>query len=315
MRWEAVDDDRLIVVVGACGIDLVARPEEAPYPGARLPAQVRLAWGGVAGNVAANLVRLGRPVRLVSVVGRDALGDALLAHLQAMGVDTGGVLRVAQPTAAYLGLLQPAGGLAYSLHDMRIMSALSMAHLKAQADYIAQAAAVFVDANLPRRALRTLFALARRAGVPVAADPTAPHLAAKLRPYLSRLALITPNHLEAAALLGREVPLQDFAEVLRAARAFVSQGVGMAVITLAEFGVCYATRAVSGHIPALKTQVIDPTGAGDALTAATLFALLQGMDPDDAVRLGVSAASLTLQSSGTVAEDLSLERLYEHLVL
>lgn len=315
MVWRAVDDELPVVVVGACGLDLVAHPQRAPQPGDRLPAEVRASWGGVASNVAANLVALGRPVRLISVVGQDPLGDALLRHLDTLGIDTRGVLRVPQPTGIYLGLLHAEGGLVYSLHDMRLMNALTPAHLKAQAALFRDAAAVFVDANLSRQALRTLFALAREAGLPVAADPTAPYLAAKLRPYLKRLGLVTPNHLEAAALLGRPVPQDNFAEVVRAARDLVAQGVQMAVITLAEFGVCYATPMGSGHLPALKTRVLDPTGAGDALTAATLFALLAGLEPDEAVRLGIAAASLTLQAPGTVAQDLSLERLYENLIL
>ena len=57
----------------------------------------------------------------------------------------------------------------------------------------------------------------------------------------------------------------------------------------------------------------DPTGAGDALTAAVLFGLLNDMPIDDAVRLGVAAASLTLTYRGSVIPDLSLEKLYDQL--
>jgi len=54
----------------------------------------------------------------------------------------------------------------------------------------------------------------------------------------------------------------------------------------------------------------DPTGGGDALSAAVIFALLNDIPIDDAVRLGVSAASLTLGHRGAVLPDLSLEKLY-----
>ena len=89
----------------------------------------------------------------------------------------------------------------------------------------------------------------------------------------------------------------------------------MVVIALAAFGVCYATSETSGYIPAIRTEILDPTGAGDALTATVLFALLNDMPIDDAVRLGVSAASLTLRYPGSVVPDLSLEKLYDHLVI
>jgi pseudouridine kinase len=82
---------------------------------------------------------------------------------------------------------------------------------------------------------------------------------------------------------------------------------------MAEFGLGYATASGSGHVPAIKTEILDPTGAGDALTAAVMFALLNGIPTDEAVRLGLAAASVTLRRPGTVAADLSLELLYDQL--
>jgi pseudouridine kinase len=102
---------------------------------------------------------------------------------------------------------------------------------------------------------------------------------------------------------------------LQAAKSLVGQGVKLAIVTLAEQGLCYATSETSGSIPAIRTQVVDPTGAGDALTSAVIFALLNDIPLDDAVRLGVSAASLTLRYRGAVVPDLSLEKLYDQLVI
>jgi pseudouridine kinase len=91
--------------------------------------------------------------------------------------------------------------------------------------------------------------------------------------------------------------------------------VHLAIITMAEQGLCYATSEVSGHIPALRTGVFDPTGAGDALSATVIFALLNGIQIDEAMQLGVSAASLTLRYRGAVVPDLTLEKLYDRLVV
>jgi len=46
-----------------------------------------------------------------------------------------------------------------------------------------------------------------------------------------------------------------------------------------------------------------------------LFALLNDIELDDAIRLGVSAASLTLRHSGSVYPQLSLEGLYDQLLI
>jgi pseudouridine kinase len=82
---------------------------------------------------------------------------------------------------------------------------------------------------------------------------------------------------------------------------------------MAEFGVVYASDDGSGHIPAVQTEILDPTGAGDALTSTVIFALLNDIPFDEAVRLGLSAAALTLRSQGTTCKNLSLELLYDQL--
>ncbi|OQY23227.1 MAG: hypothetical protein B6I34_04900 [Anaerolineaceae bacterium 4572_32.1] len=65
----------------------------------------------------------------------------------------------------------------------------------------------------------------------------------------------------------------------------------------------------------MKSEVIDLTGAGDALTAAVIFGLLNDFSVNEAVQLGVSAAALTLQCRETVCTDLSLEILYDKLIV
>jgi pseudouridine kinase len=119
---------------------------------------------------------------------------------------------------------------------------------------------------------------------------------------------------EAEVLLERAIPRDDPFAAVQAAQELVSRGVKVAILSLSDFGVAYASRDQRGHIPALRTEIVDPTGAGDALTAAVLFALQNNIPLDEAVRLGVTAASLTLRSKKTVVPDLTLERLYEEMM-
>jgi pseudouridine kinase len=123
---------------------------------------------------------------------------------------------------------------------------------------------------------------------------------------------VTPNAAEAEALC--EVQVTDRESALAAAQKLVSMGVQIAIVTLGATGLVYATWQESGHVPAMEVEIVDFTGAGDALTAASVFGLLNDFPIDEAVRLGTSAAALTLQSRETVCPELSLERLYEKLV-
>jgi pseudouridine kinase len=305
-----------VIVMGAAGVDIVGRLKGEVHMGASNPAHIRTSFGGVARNVAETLARLGQPVQLMAAVGQDEMGVRLVNQLVEAGVGVSAIQRLPErPTGAYLAMVNTRGELQFALDDMRATAALTPLYVEQHAGLFADASALFVDSNLPKETLRKAISLARKARLPIIADPTSIHLAHKLRPYLRHLSLTTPNAAEAGILCDLCVDVAQSDQALEAAKRLVSLGVKIAVITLAQFGLCYATSASSGYIPALRTEIVDPTGVGDALTAALIFALLNEIPLDDAMGLGVSAAALTLHHMGTVLPDLTLEKLYDRLVI
>jgi pseudouridine kinase len=303
-----------VLVIGASGMDMVGRLKAGLRPHTSNPAQIRYAFGGAARNVAENLLHLGTPVTLMTVVGEDEAGENLVRAISAAGANVEAVLRSRQyPTGTYLAVINTRGELEYGLDDMRVLSELSPRTMHAHEDLFEQAALLFVDANLSKETLRTIMSIAKKAKLMVCADPTSEALALRLAPYLGRLRLVVPNQGEAAILCDRKGGISTRREAIDAAKCLVSKGVEIAIVTMAELGVCYATSETSGFVPPVRTEVIDPTGAGDALTAAVLFGLLNQMPIDDAVKLGVAAASMTLNYRGAVIPDLSLEKLYDQL--
>lgn len=312
----SISPEAPVLAIGGAGVDIVGRLKGELRMRTSNPANIRTSFGGVARNVAENLARLGQPVILITAVGTDQNGERLLEQASQAGIDVSAVLRTSQyPTGAYLGVVSPSGALQVAVDDINATNAITPEYIHRHETLFREASLVFVDASLPRDTLRTVVSLASRERLPVCADPTSAALAPRLRPYLRRLHLVNPNSAEASILC--EFPFEDSDRhgALNAAKCLVSQGVKIALITLAEFGVSYATSETSGHIPAIRTKILDPTGAGDALTATVLFALLNDIPLDDAVRLGVTAASLTLRHRGSVLPDLSLEMLYDQLVI
>jgi pseudouridine kinase len=297
-------------------LDIVGRLRAELQLGSSNPSQIRSTFGGVARNVAENLALLGHPVQLITAVGQDAVGDQLLAQASQAGVDVTNALRTEEyPSGLYLAVVDTRGELKLALDDMRATSAITPDYLDQHSSLFKNASLLFVDANLSRKTLSRAILLAQRAGVPICADPTSVVLSRRLASHLHKLSLITPNSSEASELCGRPVDPRKNDQTLEAAKCLVAQGVKIAILTLAEYGVGYATSQTSGRLPAIRTEIVDPTGGGDALTAAVLFGLLNDIPLDDAIRLGVSAATLTLQYPGAVVPDLTLEKLYDQLVI
>ena len=304
-----------LLVIGAASIDTKGRASQPIQAGTSTPGAIRVSVGGVGRNIAENLARLGERAVLLSAVGDDDSGRHILQQAGECSIDLGPVLlSSSHRTAAYLAILDETGKPVMSIDDMNIhREMISPGVIYRHRALFRDASMIVVDANLSPNTLDTIFALARKYGVRVCADPTSATLAPRLRPYLPHLLLITPNGAEAEAMSG--VSVTGRGSGLKAAQKLVGMGVQIAIVTLGATGLVYATSQESGHVPAIDCEVVDFTGAGDALTAAVVFGLLNDLPIDEAVRLGTSAAALTLQSRETVCPTLSLERLYDKLVI
>lgn len=303
-----------ILVIGAAGIDSKGQASVPLTPGTSTPGIVRVSVGGVARNIADNLTRLGIETVLLSAIGNDGSGRRILNNAAQVGINTQFcVVAEEHRTSAYVALLDEDGNLVMSVGDTEIMACLTPAVIEQKRDLVQNAEMIILDSSLPEETVDALFKIAMRYKIKVCADPTSTTLAVKLKPYLSNIYMITPNIAEAEVLCGFSINNED--KAMTAARHLVNAGVKIAIITLAEEGVIYATADSSGHIPAVATDIVDTTGASDALTGTVVFGLLNDIPVDESVRLGASAAAITLACTDTVCQDLSLEQLYDQLFI
>jgi pseudouridine kinase len=294
-------------------IDAKGQPREALAPGTSTPGRVRLSIGGVARNIAENLARLGMHTVLLSAVGDDPIGGMLLQDTARSGVDVGHVITsTAHRTGAYIAVLDGTGIPAHAIDDMAVIEALTPGLVYRKRRLFRDAAMIVLDANTPPRTMATVFNLAQKYDRPVCVDPASASLAPRVRPYLPDIYLLAPSFQEARSIVCEADEALDAQQM---AIELVTAGVEVAIITLAEMGLYYATSDERGRVPALRRDIVDLTGAGDALTAAVIFGLLNDIPVSEAVRLGISAAALTIQCPETVCPDLSLDRLYDELVI
>ncbi len=119
---------------------------------------------------------------------------------------------------------------------------------------------------------------------------------------------VTPNVAELGALVGAPVPDTGPA-VTAAARTLHAHGVEVVWVRRGPRGSVLSGADGVTELPALNTRVVDVTGAGDAMLAAFLAALLAGETPLQAAREGHAAAALTVASSRTVVPDLTRRRV------
>ncbi|MCA9919865.1 MAG: carbohydrate kinase family protein [Anaerolineales bacterium] len=305
-----------VLVVGAILLDSRGKPDAGLAPGTSNPAQIRVTRGGTARNVAENLARLGAEVRILSAVGDDLIGHRLVNQTAESGVNTADVQIIAgENTGAYIAVLEENGSLSVALDDVRVLRHITPGFLDRHRTLFKKADMVMMDGSLTPDTMATVVRLCAKYNKPLCADPSSARLAYKLRPFLPQLHLVVPNEGEAAELCEVDFDGHDPEASLDLARCLVGKGVSNVVVTLSNFGLDYATTSETGYIPANYTEMVDSTGTGDAVTAAVMFGMLNDLPPIEAIRLGAAAASLTLQTDETVVPDLSLDMLYDHLIV
>lgn len=303
-----------VIVIGAASLDIKGRAYGEVVPLTSNPGEIHFSCGGEARNIAENLARLGVHTMLLSAVGGDSFGEKILQETQAAGVNIAPVLRSAEyASATYLAVLDAFGNLAFSIDDMRILDLIRPWYVFRHRRWFKEAKMVVMDTNLTPRTIESVLKIAERYGVPVALNAVSVSLAPRAKAFLSRLTLLAANIHETQAIVGQAI--RDDWDALAAAQELVSAGVRIAIVTLAENGLCYATSQESGYIAAIPCDVVDDTGAGAASMAAILYGLVNDMPVGEAMRLGVSAATLTLKSVETVRKDLSLDLLYDQLIV
>ncbi|MDA8217416.1 MAG: carbohydrate kinase family protein [Dehalococcoidales bacterium] len=306
--------DPEVLVIGAACIDVKGRPLQPLRFSTSNQGLIRLSPGGAGRNIAENLARLGVRTNLLSVVGTDNYGRTILEETNAAGVCMEHV-RVApgKPSAIYLAVLDENGHMAVSVDAMECLELLNPPYIYANRYLIEQASMVVVDANLSTKTLGTVLALAKRYDVPVCMTTVSVSLARKVRRYLKDYHIVIGNLDEGSALCGK--PLADVDDAIIGAREMVATGTKLVIITLGAHGLVYASSTGSGYIPAIQCDIVDATGAGDALAAGVIYGYLNDFPIDEALRVGVSAATLTLTCRDTVCQELDQETLYQRMVI
>lgn len=300
-----------VALIGGANLDISAHAHGKPLLGDSNPGSIFCSPGGVARNVAENLLRLGQQVRLISVLGDDAFAAVLRQSAHALGLDLSACTTLpGQRTATYLSLHGGDGDMGVAVNDMAILDQLTPALLQQNASSVAQAAVVVVDCNVRPDVLRWL--CVEMAHPAVFAEAVSVAKCEKLLPVLGRLHLLKANRMEAQCLSG--VVIDDVSSARRAAWALHEQGVRQVVISLGGQGAvwCDASGAV-GWRAAQPVQMASATGAGDALLSGLVYGYLQGMPLDPSVQFAMACAELTLSSTFANSPDLCVDAVRAHL--
>ncbi len=291
---------RRVTVVGGANTDICGRPSRALVRHDSTPGHVSVRHGGVGRNIACDLARLGLRTRLVTALGDDSFGASVREGCLSCGVDMSLSLTVpGARSPVYLYLSDEKGEMDAAVSDMEAVGRLTPSVLRGLLGELDGSDAVVLDGNLPEE---TIVFLCENLHAPIIADPVSTAKAPRFASVLGRLTAIKPNLLEARALTGRQ-SAEDCAEAL------LKAGVGSVFLSLGAGGILAAAGEERILLPGESAQAVNSTGAGDAATAAIVWALVNGLDLTAAARAAVVAGAITVASEEASSPLLRAEAL------
>jgi len=287
-----------LLAVGGAHVDRRGQVSGIFVPGASNPGSMAEEVGGGVFNALRNAVNRGIAASLLSVRGGDGAGDMVARAVLASGITDLSAVFLDRATPSYTALLDRDGEVIAGLADMGLYEKAfpkQLSRSKAR-EAVAAADAVLTDANVPAQGLARLVAIAR--GKPVFAIAISPAKVGRLADSLAGVSCLFMNRAEASSLSG--LPRDASAAAL--AERLTTLGLVSGVVTAgAQPVVGFDAAGVFSIVPPVPGTVADVTGAGDALAGVTIAALMRGKQLRAAVREGIAAAILNVESPAAVA--------------
>jgi ribokinase len=275
----------LIATLGDLLLDVIVRLEEPLAPGDDVRAQTRTGAGGQAANVAAWAASLGAEARCIAKRGDDAAGGLVAAELGARGVELAGPLG-AGATGVVVSVVGADGdrsmasdrGVAPSFAPDELDAAWLACDVLHISGYALLREPIDATAQLAAR-------LARERGARVSVDVAAWTEIRTYGPVRFR---------ELLDSLAPDVLFATEAEWEMLGGAYLTAPVG--VIKRGPRGCTVVTEDARLDLAPVDADVVDTTGAGDALAAGFLV----GGSLEEAVRRGLEAAARCVSRVGSM---------------
>ncbi|KAA2214015.1 ribokinase [Teichococcus oryzae] len=286
-----------IGVVGSNMVDLISYIDRMPRAGETLAApSFSMGHGGKGANQAVAAAKLGAEVLMVSRVGEDLFGEGTLRNLGELGIDTRHVRTVpGQQSGVAPIFVEPSGE-----NRILIIKGANEHLLPADVDEAAadlrQCGLILLQLEVPLETVYHTIAWAAREGIEVLLNP-APAVPDLDVSRILAASFLVPNQTELAILTGMPADTPEQAEA--AARSLVTRGLKTVIVTLGAEGALLVSDGPAVHVPSLRVQPHDTTGAGDAFIGAFAQHYVRSRDVAAAMAWGASYAADAITRPGT----------------
>lgn len=291
-----------IVVIGASFVDVKGYPLSQYIPGGRNVGRVVQVHGGVARNVVEDIANVELRPTFVSVVDDTGLSDDVVRNLIRHKVDIRYVARSSEGLGTWLAVFDNDGDVIASISRRPDLSAIEEVLEKDGDEIFRGADSIVVEFDIEVPILKKVLELAEKHGKEVYTVISNMSIAMKRRDLLRKTAALVCNVQEAGMLF-----TEDYTDMLpeemeqSLADRIRTSGIPRIIVTMGARGAVYADASgQTGVCPAMKVDVVDTTGAGDAFFAGAAIGLTYGKTVGEACVIGTRLAASVIASRENV---------------
>ena len=293
-----------VTVIGGANVDIQGKSTDTLLMEDSNPGVIKASLGGVGRNIADNLCKFQLDTRFITAIGDDNEGLMVKDNARLLGIDMEQSITTSKHrTSTYLYVLDKYGELAIAVSDMGIVDTLTPNYFKRLLVKIEHSPFTILDANLPQDTIEYLSRSLNK--TLLIFDPVSITKATKVKAVLNKFYAIKVNKAEAEALTGLTLNTQEM--IKKAGLQLVDSGVDRVFITLGSRGVYYQDKHQSFFRKAIKTSVVNATGAGDAFTAAMVYGFTKNLNNEQLVDFCIGASTITLSAQETISSDLTID--------
>lgn len=273
-----------IVVIGSISMDLVVTSDKRPQAGETVIGEsFRTVPGGKGANQAVAASKLGSAVQMVGCVGNDPFGQQIVENFKQYGVDVAHVRIIPNEVTgtAHIVLAEADNSIVVvqSANKQVFFTEEELDQLLDEQSF------VLLQLEIPIETVRQVTAYCKEKGIPVLLNPAPSQ---PLPPeVIEDVTYLTPNEHECRDLfkgLSVDEVLERYPNKL-----LVTEGVR---------GVRFHDGREVRHVPAIRANVVDTTGAGDTFNGALAVSLIEQVDLETAVRFAVVASGMSVEGFG-----------------
>ncbi len=291
-----------IVVIGDVFIDIKGYSTSPYIPYGRNAGTVVQIHGGVGRNVAEDIANVELEPTFVSAVDNDAMGEDVIQKLKRHKVNTQYMKKVENGMGTWLAVFDHEGDVVGSISKRPDHSAIERILDEHGDEIFKDADSIAIEIDLDKEIVKKVFAYAEKYNKKVYALVSNMSIAIERRDFIRRTECFVCNQQEAGILFSEDyenLTAEELSEIL--VERIRSAKIPKMVVTMGEQGAVYANQnGDRGVHPALKVDVIDTTGAGDAFFSGVCIGLTYGKTLREACGIGTRLSSTVICTSENI---------------